>query len=252
MTEMQTRIQIPKGYDEILLDQRGLGVTADDNSTILRHYWRETDLVAKHMNPEIKNILDIGCGFGFAMMMLFERFPRPDLKIYLFDHDYVGENLEQREFRKLHQYFYNSFECTRTVLRTAGLPEENFIFVSAEKENLEKLPKMDIICSFASWGWHYPIDLYSAEVKNLVKPGSVVITDVRCDEMAGFNAPKDILNGICRSEPEVLHTFKGYKAPPHEKLPKNYGMPVNNPIKGQRLLWKVPAEEKSARTDSSC
>lgn len=243
-----TELRIPPGYDELLQNQRGQLNRESNDENILLECWEDFEMMRPHFPKNMRTVIDIGCGLGFVSLMLHEQCQIQDLQCFLFDKNLVTSNIEKKEFRTTHQHFYNSFECAKTAVSGSSIPTDLIHFVDAEPENLKQLPKMDLAFSLFSWGWHYPVQLYSQEIATLLKPESVVIADVRTDEVCGFDAQLTHLNEIFNCEPQILRSYKGYTQSTVSN-PKilsflkdqdpEYGTSKGTTFKGHRFCWKL-------------
>ena len=75
-----------------------------------------------------------------------------------------------------------------------GFNVSNWHWVNATVPNVAALEKVDIVMSLLSWGFHYPIEVYSSTVRQLLKPGGRLILTIRAGkglelklERAGFS-----------------------------------------------------------------
>jgi SAM-dependent methyltransferase len=127
--------------------------------------------------PETCNrILDIGCGIGGVTLLLHQRYPNAEL--HMLDRDGVTEKLwygYQGEASK-----YNQLTKTREFLELNGVPSAQIFTYNADSGQLP-IGSFDLVVSFASMGFHYPVHTYlaPAELPQWVGVGGRLILDVR-------------------------------------------------------------------------
>jgi hypothetical protein len=118
--------------------------------------------------PAGSTIVDIGAGNSIVDLALAALLPEKNFKFILVDGS-NGSSFDRGEikFPEL-QYnedeylIYNEWSFVEDAIRLNNLPRENFTFVHPSDF---KECSADVIMSFASWGWHYPVDMYLPLVK---------------------------------------------------------------------------------------
>lgn len=124
--------------------------------------------------PSIKNptIIDIGAGMAGNEIFINEHY-KGQLQLLLVDKDQVDENIHFGYASE--GSFYSANKLVKTFLEKHKIypvqlnPEE---FFSSDV-------RADIVISLYSWGFHYPISTYLAKVSEILKPGGVLIIDIR-------------------------------------------------------------------------
>jgi SAM-dependent methyltransferase len=137
------------------------------------------DVILKSTPKNIGSILDIGCGLGLVDLVLYKRTdPAPDL--YLLDKDNERESLSpvRGGFHKRFT-FTADLDLTRDIFAQNGARIEQVNFVEPDNSAIVSLPKMDLILSITSWGFHYPIETYWDGVRNIVHDGTTLFIDLR-------------------------------------------------------------------------
>ncbi|TAG26516.1 MAG: class I SAM-dependent methyltransferase [Rhodobacterales bacterium] len=143
------------------------------------------------LNP--KRIADIGCGYGF-----FDLFAAKDLGA-----DLLLIDLEQNERR--HFGFqpegaaYSSLAKARDLLESNGIPADRIETMNPRDANPLTAKPVDLVVSFLSCGFHYPVDLYLDFLDKVLRPGGVAIFDLRsrtadqqAAKLARFGSLKDL------------------------------------------------------------
>ena len=158
-------IQIPNSFDEYVRLQRGLSIeeaikTAKyDLSCILK------------IKPEGKSIIDVGCGLGLMMAHLDDQFKY----IHLLDKTDFEEEKKMHGYGPIENFgFYNDLEFARQLV------EEN-TNANVRAFSPENMPhyKYDVIISFYSWGFHYPVGVYIDWALGALKKDGAIILTVR-------------------------------------------------------------------------
>lgn len=112
------------------------------------------------------SILDIGCGIGLSTFYL-NRHLTPSILCGI---DGTGNASVQGG--PATNGAWNDLAVTRELLDANGLEGVDLFEIGGD------IPwKFDMLASFASWGWHYPIDTY--DYRKLLNPGGLITIDVR-------------------------------------------------------------------------
>jgi len=126
-------------------------------------------------------IADIGCGYAF-----FDLFAAKDYKAEL-----VLIDLEMNE----HRHFgfnaegaaYSSLAVAKAVLRANGVPARKITTINPRDTQVTGIKPVDLVVSFLSCGFHYPVDSYLPFLDKALIPGGAAIFDLRdrtADEQA--------------------------------------------------------------------
>ena len=121
----------------------------------------------------VRNVLDIGCGIAGWQCFLPD-YANP--KIYLIDKSQVDDNLYYGF--KAKTSFYNSMEIAKKNLLANGVPGENIIMHEADN-TIPFETNFDLVVSFISCGFHYPVETYLDEIYESLSEGGVLIIDLR-------------------------------------------------------------------------
>jgi len=110
--------------------------------------------------PNESVIVDIGAGSSLVDLTLALLFPEKNFKFILVD----GGEDDINNLQKIHTHYnehgygtYNNWSFVKKVIELNKLPLKNFTFVHP---NDFKECSADVIMSFSSWGWHYPLSTY--------------------------------------------------------------------------------------------
>lgn len=135
------------------------------------------DLYLKH-SPT--TILDIGCGLAWESRMFNEKYKT---KLWLIDGDVTNNNLKDNTATDANYnnsankfLYYNSLSRLETELKKLVATE----FTLLDCNNL-KLPdiKFDLITSWLSCGFHYPVSTYAAIIKKHSHKDTRIVFDLR-------------------------------------------------------------------------
>lgn len=132
--------------------------------------------ISPFLPANVRNSLDIGAGMAGIDAFIAQKYP--DAQIHLLDIDGVSPKPKVNWHASVEEFgHYCSFDAARSVLKSAGVPPARVSCVSA----YPKGKSFDLIMSFLSWGFHYPIDTYLNQAVKTLNPGGVLIMDIRKD-----------------------------------------------------------------------
>ncbi len=138
---------------------------------IIHAEYREIAPLLRELAP--KRVADIGCGYAF-----FDLFLARDLKS-----DVVLIDLESNE----HKHFgfksegaaYSSLARAKELLVANGLAEGQVTTINPRDIAPESIEPVDLVVSFLSCGFHYPVDMYLPFLDKALLPGGAAIFDLR-------------------------------------------------------------------------
>jgi SAM-dependent methyltransferase len=126
-----------------------------------------------------QEILDIGCGMAGVDVFLSEHYQHL-INIHLLDKTQVDENVYYGY--ESQTAFYNSLPVAKKLLIENSVPGEKIFLHDADNPaTCFNGRKFDLITSFISWGFHYPVKTYLNEVVSSLGEGGVLIVDLRKD-----------------------------------------------------------------------
>lgn len=136
---------------------------------------KDFETYEKFLPESCEVAVDIGCGIGVQDIFLMNKLPKVD--VLLIDKTYTEKKIWYGY--KKEGAFYNSFEETTNMMIDNGY-EKRISFQEA-LNGIIQLPNnsVDLITSFISWGFHYPVETYLDEALRVMKPGATLIIDVR-------------------------------------------------------------------------
>jgi SAM-dependent methyltransferase len=153
-----------------VIDDMGIKIAYRAADVIYAEYLAIEGLL-KTLKP--KRIADIGCGYGF-----FDLFAAKFLKS-----EVVLIDLEQNEHRhfgfKKEGSAYSSLKVARKLLVDNKVPVKKIKCVNPSKKLPEDIKPVDLIVSFISCGFHYPVDSYLPMLDKALKLGGSAIFDLR-------------------------------------------------------------------------
>jgi len=138
---------------------------------------KEYAAIVPYLPGHAAAILDIGCGIAGIDALLSKHYGHR-VGIFLLDRTLM----QKRVYYGMQETgaFYNSLEISREVLEMNGVDRANIHVQEATSAN-EILfdATFDIVLSLLSWGFHYPVSTYATAVFATLKPGGMLIMDVR-------------------------------------------------------------------------
>lgn len=151
---------------------------------IIREFIKDMDAEFETLRPFLPaaaaSVLDIGCGLAGVDLFISEHY-RHQIKVYLLDKTQIDKtiyyNFEERGS------FYSSLDLAKSILTKNGVAPENVITEEATADNrINFQESFDLIISLISWGFHYPVATYLDEAYDKLKPGGLLIIDVRSNK----------------------------------------------------------------------
>jgi hypothetical protein len=165
-------LRIPSNEEEIRLLKIQTGFESLDwahSITVLenRTHARISRLIETFKTlPNGATIVDIGAGNSLVDLALASLFREKDFKFILVDTDEFLNSKQYKEpsgpwnpehYNENGYNPYNDWSFVKNTIKLNDLPLENFSFV--HPDNFKEC-SADVIMSFASYGWHYPLETY--------------------------------------------------------------------------------------------
>lgn len=128
-----------------------------------------------YVNRPIKRILDIGCGFA-KTSELFQK--KHDCELYLLESD-IGNSPGKRIGK---WGTADSFQWYLPIDRLKrAWDEQGMRYTLVDGANIQVAPdiKFDLVYSWLSCGFHYPVSTYRDFIKRHTTPDSIIIMDFR-------------------------------------------------------------------------
>jgi len=162
----------------------------------------EYKAISRHIdNP--KTVLDMGCGLG-RMSVYLNWMLRDDSIHYILADSTSGRIPEKVRYGwNPDSGFYNDLKETFDFCRLNGL--NNFETFDLKEQKLDTLNDVDLVMSFLSVGFHYPIELYMNKLLEISSPKCVMIFGVR-KEKYNIESFKSIFSDISIIEQPDIDT----------------------------------------------
>jgi SAM-dependent methyltransferase len=135
------------------------------------------ELIDKELsNPPLK-ILDIGCGFAWESRLFQKKYHS---KLWLIDSD-PNENTKVNEigFHETAETFSFYYPLQFLKEKLDALGTVNYELINANNVNLSMDLKFDLITSYKSCGFHYPVSTYRDIILNHSHADTKIIFDLR-------------------------------------------------------------------------
>lgn len=131
--------------------------------------------LAPYLPEKVSSLLDIGCGWGGHALYLAKHYG-PETQVNLIEGTKTIPK-PHSGFREDMQPYRNGTIATR-MLGTNGVHAKLYP-VNSKTQGLT-IPS-DLIVSFCSWGYHFPISVYLPLVQRSLKPSGTLLVDIRTD-----------------------------------------------------------------------
>lgn len=157
------------------------------------------EIVDSNIKIVPKNILDIGCGLAFESEMFQKKY---NSNLYLLDGDFdSSSNSRDTNYGTVTSMkFYSKIDDLKKSWNNRNL---QYNFIDANNIVISKDVKFDLIYSFESCGFHYPVNTYAELIKQHIHKDTILIFDIRTknyeDQIKYFD------------ELEVIHKDKKFK-----------------------------------------
>jgi SAM-dependent methyltransferase len=134
--------------------------------------------ISGYLGSAPESILDIGCGFAFESQQFYQQ---SKSNVWLLDGDF--SNSPSRSDRLVRygpaetMKFYNPIEKLKEYFDQHT--DLKYRFVDATKIDIPEDTKFDLICSYLSCGYHYPVDTYQDLIRKHSHENTKIIMDIR-------------------------------------------------------------------------
>lgn len=138
-------------------------------------------LIDRYLSYPPSKILDIGCGLAWESRMFNEKY---NSELWLLDGD-VGKNDSKSALSSDASWhdnsedflFYHSLQALREELEKLGT--KNYHLIDTNNINISKDVKFDLITSWVSCGFHYPVNTYIDLIRKHSHDNTVIVMDLR-------------------------------------------------------------------------
>ncbi len=134
-------------------------------------------MLSTWLPEKVDTILDIGCGLAAIDVRLSKIYP--NASIYLLDRSEIKPPYYGMETQG---EYYHSATITKNFLDMNGVDLDRVTFIEVEQGCLNNITGVDLCISLFSWGWHYPLSTYAANIVTIMDPNGILILDVRNEE----------------------------------------------------------------------
>lgn len=156
----------------------------------------EADVIINYIKNNninnINNILDIGGGLSIRSAYIAKEL---NAKLYIIDGDKNDNNDNQTRDEKMGSIntfeFYFLFDDIKNMVERYNIDYE---IINVKNIVIDKCMNFDLICSFRSCGFHYPISEYFKIIRNHKHNNSLLIFDIRTKYKDTFKGIKIVKN----------------------------------------------------------
>lgn len=165
----------PFYYTLALLNRKYIEKSFNDDMQI------DFNSIVKHLPKNASSALDIGAGISGIGVFLNKHY-KNQINLHLLDKSEVSRSIYYGFENET--AFYNSLPEAATLLKNNGVPLNRIFLHEVGDDNNSPFTEetYDLITSFISWGYHYPLNTYLDKVKKSLSPNGVLIVDIRIDD----------------------------------------------------------------------
>jgi len=136
------------------------------------------EILDAYCQPTPHSILDIGCGLAFESRDFNKKY---GTELYLLDGDFnsnTTSNLRRKDFGpKGNMMYYTGLQRLKNFFDCQNV--SNYHMVDADCIEIPQDKKFDLICSWLSCGFHYPVDDYRDLMIKHSHTNTKIIVDIR-------------------------------------------------------------------------
>ena len=139
------------------------------------------EILDAYLTVPPKRILDIGCGLAWESRWFNEKY---GTELWLLDGDTNNNKNKSKSARPVSYHstpntflFYHSLETLDQELKK--LKTQNYKLIDCNNINIPEDIKFDLITSWVSCGFHYPVSIYRDLILKHSTPDTKIIMDLR-------------------------------------------------------------------------
>lgn len=164
------------------------------------HKHENFTLLDQYLDKPPRTILDIGCGLAWESRMFNERY---GTRLWLMDGDFE-DNAQDRVLKQARycpdaKDFAFYYRLDQLRLELDRLQTKNYQLIDCNSIDLDPNLKFDLITSWVSCGFHYPVSTYRDLIKKHSHNDTVIVMDLR--------VPSKSKQPIVESDVEILHVI---------------------------------------------
>jgi hypothetical protein len=149
------------------------------------------NIVDNYLEHPPKYILDIGCGFA-GVSQLFQKKYGTELWLLEGDVESTATHTRKAKYGDVDNFkFYLPLDMLHDHWNSQGL---KYNFLDANNIQLKNDIKFDLVCSWLSCGYHYPIATYKKLILDHTNLESKIIMDFRRKSMSSQQSDIEIIN----------------------------------------------------------
>ncbi len=144
--------------------------------------------IAPFLPDQVRSVVDVGSGLGGINIFLQDRYQDQRPFFHLLDKNRIDRSVYY--FYEETASAYCNFKATKNFLIDNGLPAAQIHLVDMNTASFPKEIKVDLVISFLSWGYHYPLETYLEQVLAILADDGSLVIDLRKDQSGVVNLMK--------------------------------------------------------------
>jgi SAM-dependent methyltransferase len=164
------------------------------------------EMVDQYLDSPPRRILDIGCGYAHVSQFFQEKY---GTELWLLDGDRslnTEQHTRKAKYGPVEDFqFYAPVSQLRAHWDSQGM---QYTFVDAQQPEIDPTVKFDLVYSWISCGFHYPITVYQDLITDHTSSDSVIIMDFRRKSLAAQSQHFSTVNrlrGTDQGKKQTLH-----------------------------------------------
>lgn len=144
------------------------------------HKQENFEILDRYLNRPPLTILDIGCGLAWESRLFNQKYGS---WLWLLDGDSekntVTEHSSEARYHDTAQTFLRYYPMSRLKQELLKLGTQNFKLIDCDSIDIADHIKFDLITSWVSCGFHYPVSTYRDLIIKHSRPDTRIIMDLR-------------------------------------------------------------------------
>ena len=149
------------------------------------------ELASNYLGRSPRRVLDIGAGYA-RVSELFQQNHHSELWLLDGDFESTADRSRKAKYGTVDDFkFYRTREDLEQHYKNQGM---QYTFVDANNPQIPQDIKFDLVCSWLSCGYHYPVSTYTDLIRKHTVEDSVIIMDFRRKTLSQQQDQFEIVN----------------------------------------------------------